>query len=71
MVLGLVPLIAMYADRNDAPKVSFAVLAVLWSLIGLAAALQLGIFEDPGLPVAAALLVAALAGLRARGFPFG
>lgn len=34
-----------------------AVVPVLWSLVGLAAAVQLGIPEDLGLPVASALLV--------------
>jgi hypothetical protein len=33
-----------------------SVIPVLWSLIGLAAALQLGIFEDLAMPVAGALL---------------
>jgi Family of unknown function (DUF6064) len=37
-----------------------SVIPVLWSLVGLAAALQLGIPEDLGLPIAALLLVLAL-----------
>lgn len=37
-----------------------AVIPVLWSLIGLAAAIQLGIPEDLGLPVSGALLVGVL-----------
>ncbi len=38
-----------------------SVIPVLWSLVGLAAALQLGIPEDLGLPVAGAVLIAVLA----------
>lgn len=43
-----------------------AVVPVLWSLVGLAAAVQLGIPEDLGLPVAGAVLVAVLATRRNR-----
>jgi hypothetical protein len=43
-----------------------AVVPVLWSLVGLAAAVQLGIPEDLGLPVAGAVLAAVLATLRSR-----
>lgn len=43
-----------------------SVIPVLWSLVGLAAALQLGIPEDLGLPVAGAVLIAVLATLRDR-----
>lgn len=38
-----------------------AIIPVVWSLIGLAAAIQLGIPEDMGMPVAGAVLVAILA----------
>lgn len=38
-----------------------SIIPVLWSLVGLAAALQLGIPEDLGLPVAGAILIAVLA----------
>ncbi|WP_372921458.1 DUF6064 family protein, partial [Roseovarius sp.] len=38
-----------------------SIVPVLWSLIGLSAALQLGIPEDLGMPVAGAILVALLA----------
>jgi hypothetical protein len=37
-----------------------SIIPVLWSLVGLAAAVQLGIPEDLGLPVAGLLLVVAL-----------
>ncbi len=37
-----------------------SIIPVLWSLIGLSAALQLGIPEDLGMPVAGAILVACL-----------
>jgi hypothetical protein len=52
--------------------VLLSIIPVLWSLIGLAAALQLGIPEDLGLPVAGAVLIAVLAAtalqeLSARG----
>jgi hypothetical protein len=43
-----------------------SIIPVLWSLVGLAAALQLGILEDLGMPVAGAVLVALLATLRIR-----
>ena len=43
-----------------------SIIPVLWSLVGLAAALQLGIPEDLGLPVAGAVLIAVLATLRDR-----
>jgi len=45
-----------------------SIIPILWSLVGLAAALQLGIPEDLGLPVAGALLIAVLAAtaLQAR-----
>lgn len=38
-----------------------SIIPILWSLVGLAAALQLGISEDLGLPVAGAVLIAVLA----------
>jgi hypothetical protein len=43
-----------------------SIIPVLWSLVGLAAAVQLGIPEDLGLPVAGAVLIAVLAKLRDR-----
>lgn len=48
-----------------------SVIPFLWSLIGLAAALQLGMFEDLALPVAGLALAAVLAveGFRARTGP--
>lgn len=41
-----------------------SVVPVLWSVVGLAAALQLGMFEDLALPVAGVLLLIALAHSR-------
>jgi hypothetical protein len=48
-----------------------SIIPLLWSLIGLAAALQLGMFEDLALPVASLALAAVLAveGFRARSGP--
>lgn len=43
-----------------------SIIPLLWSLIGLAAALQLGIPEDLGLPVAGAVLIVVWATLRNR-----
>lgn len=43
-----------------------SIIPVLWSLIGLSAAIQLGISEDLGMPVAGALLVAMLAATACR-----
>ena len=43
-----------------------SVIPVLWSMVGLAAALQLGIPEDLGLPVAGAALIAVLAATALR-----
>jgi Family of unknown function (DUF6064) len=47
-----------------------SIIPILWSLVGLAAALQLGIPEDLGLPVAGLLLLLALCldAVRARQF---
>ena len=41
-----------------------SIIPVLWSIIGLAATVQLGILEDLGLPLAGAVLVGVLAKLR-------
>jgi hypothetical protein len=41
-----------------------SIIPILWSLVGLAAAVQLGISEDFGLPVAAFALVIVLASDR-------
>jgi hypothetical protein len=43
-----------------------SIIPVMWSLVGLAAAVQLGIPEDLGLPVVGAVLVAVLATQRSR-----
>lgn len=43
-----------------------SIIPILWSLVGLAAALQLGIPEDLGLPVAGAVLIAVLAATALR-----
>lgn len=52
----------MWADTRH--RVALLIVPMLWAVVGTSAALQLGIREDLGLPVAAVLAVAVMLGTR-------